>query len=121
MMRIESNQQPTRRNNAKLMLATASGAVVGAASRFVLPTKKEFGAIKNATDTCFSSKSTMARGANRSILKYAGVGALIAAGIHTLAKMFKKPEKEATNSFYSQYQAIIDAPEYACEILLYED
>jgi len=35
--------------------------------------------------------------------------------------MFKKPQTEATNSFYSQYQAIIDAPEYACEILLYED
>ena len=102
------------------MLATATGAVAGAGARFVLPTKNEFNTIKTATDSFFSSTSTVARGSKRSILKYAGIGALIAAGIHTIAKAVKK-SKETTDSIeYSKYQAIIDAPEYACEILLYE-
>ena len=123
MMRIESNQ-PTKRNNAQLMLATATGAALGAGSRFIIPSKGEFSALKNSADSFFSTAATSARGANRSILKYAGAGAIIAAGIHGLVKAFtKKPEKETyTDTFeYSKYAAIIDAPEYACEILLYED
>ena len=57
------------------------------------------------------------------VLKYAAGGAIIAAGISLLTKLFAKPEKvQQQDTFeYSKYQALIDAPEYACEILLYED
>lgn len=121
MIRIESNQQ-TKRSGAKLMLAATAGAAAGAASRFVMPSKNELGSLKNAKDSFFSSASLSARSANRSILKYAAIGALIATGVHTIAKAFKKPHKENADTFeYSKYQAIIDAPEYACEILLYDD
>lgn len=121
MIRIESNQQ-TKRNNAKLMLAATTGAAAGAASRFVLPSKNELISLKKSSDSFFSSASLAARGAKRPILKYAAIGALIATGIHAIAKAVKKPQKQTADTFeYSKYQAIIDAPEYACEILLYDD
>ena len=118
--RIDSNQ-PTKRNNAQLLLTTATGAALGAGARFVVPTKNEMGALKTASDTFFSNAKTSARGANRSILKYAGIGAVVAAGIHTLAKLFAKnnTSKTADSFEYSKYQALIDAPEYAAEILIY--
>ena len=110
-------------NNARLMLTTTAGAALGAAARYVVPTKTEWSGIKTSADTFFSSASTMARKTNRSILKYAGIGAVVAAGISMLNKLLAKNSNKfaQTDSFeYSKYQALIDAPEYACEILLYE-
>lgn len=120
--RIDSNQ-PTKRNNAHLMLSTATGAALGMGSRYVIPTKAELGTIKNAADTFFSNASTAARGANRSMLKYGAIGALAAATVTLLAKLLsnKQPQAQTDTFEYSKLQAIIDAPEYACEILLYED
>ncbi len=121
MMRIESNQ-PTKRSNARLMLSTAAGAALGAGARYIMPTKTEVGKIKAAGDTFFSNAATAARGANRSILKYAGIGALIAAGAHLLSRVITKNNEKYADSFeYSKYQAIIDAPDYATEIFLYGD
>ena len=121
MIRIETNQ-PTKRNNAHLMLATATGATVGAATRYVMPTKAELKKFSDVADTFFSNKSLNARGANRSILKYAGIGAVAAAGLHLVSKLFKKPQEQTQDTFeYSKLQTFIDAPDYACEILLYGD
>ena len=120
--RIDSNQ-PTKRNNAQLMLSTATGAAIGMGSRYIVPTKAEMKTFKTAADTFFSNASTTARGANRSMLKYGAIGALAAATITLLTKLLanKQPAQQADTFEYSKYQALIDAPEYACEILLYED
>ena len=110
-------------NNARLMLTTTAGAALGAAARYVVPTKAEWSSIKTSADTFFSSASTMARKTNRSILKYAGIGAVVAAGISMMAKLFDKNTNKTayTDNFeYSKYQALINSPEYACEILLYD-
>ena len=122
MIKIESSQ-PNKTNNARLMLTTATGAAAGAAARYVVPTKAEWKGAKESADSFFSNAASTARSANRSILKYAAGGAIIAAGISLLTKLFAKPEKvQQQDTFeYSKYQALIDAPEYACEILLYED
>lgn len=119
--RLSSNQ-PTKRNNAHLMLNVATGAALGAAARYITPTKNELKSFNKVADSFFSSTSTLARGANRSILKYAGIGALIAGGLYLLNKLFaKKPQEQPQQDTfeYSKYQALIDAPEYACEILIY--
>ena len=120
--RLNSNQ-PTKRNNAQLMLSTATGAALGMGSRYIIPTKAEMGTLKNAADTFFSNASVATRGANRSILKYGAIGALAAATVTLLTKLLgnKKPQAQGDTFEYSKYQALIDAPEYACEILLYED
>ncbi|MBQ4647406.1 MAG: hypothetical protein IJB79_08670 [Candidatus Gastranaerophilales bacterium] len=124
MIRIESNQ-PTKRNNAQLMFATATGAALGMGSRYLVPTKAEMRSLKSSADTFFSNTATAARGANRSMLKYGAVGALAAAAITLLTKLLgakQEQKQEQADTFeYSKLQALIDAPEYACEILLYED
>ena len=120
MIKIETNQ-PTKRNNAHLMLTTATGAALGAGVRYILPTKTEMRTFNDVADTFFSNTSVAARGANRSILKYAGIGAVVACGAHLISKLFdKKPQEQYEDSFeYSKLQTFIDAPDYACEILLY--
>ena len=124
MIRIESNQ-PTKRNNAQLMFTTATGAALGMGSRYLVPTKAEMRSLKSSADTFFSNTATAARGANRSMLKYGAVGALAAATITLLTKLLgakQEQKQEQADTFeYSKLQALIDAPEYACEILLYED
>ncbi len=121
MIRSIDSNQPTKRNNAQLLLATAAGAALGAGARFVVPTKNEMGALRTAADSFFSNAKTSARGAGRSILKYAGIGAVGAALVHTLAKLVAKKQapKNGDSFEYSKYQALIDAPEYAAEILIY--
>ena len=119
---IDSNQQ-TKRNNAHLMLTTAMGGAIGAGARYIVPTQNEVKSLKTVADTFFSNASVAARGANRSILKYAGIGAIIAAGIHCVKNLLtRKNEETSGDTFeYSKYAALIDASEYACEILIYED
>lgn len=110
-MKIQPTQ-PTKRKNANFALTTAAGAAIGSCARYVLP-------LKNTADEFVSSS---AKGAQRSILKYAGAGALIAAGANILSRAFsKKQEFENENFEYSKYAALIDAPDYACEILWWGD
>ena len=121
MMRIESNQ-PTKRNNAQLLLRTAAGAALGAGARFILPTKTEMGSMKTATDTFFSNAKTSARGANRSILKYAGIGALVAAGANLIAKTFKNGKENNEAIDFTKYEALYDTPaDSAYAIMWYGD
>lgn len=122
MIRSIDSNQPNRKNNTHLMLSTATGAALGATARYIVPTKNEIGSLKTAGDTFFSSAATNARGANRSILKYAGIGAVIAAGISLIAKLVKNHQvQKQTDSFeYTKYEALLDTPGYAWEYVLYD-
>ena len=123
MMRIETTQ-PTKRNNAQLMLTTATGAALGMGARYIIPTKNEFKNLKGAADSFFSNASTAARGANRSMLKYGAIGALIAATVSLLTKLIssKNDEPNYTDTFeYSQFKTMFELPEVACELYIYEN
>lgn len=123
-MAIEAvNTITPKRNNAHTMLLGTTGAVLGAASRYYLPTKDELSLIKtHQMDSFFSTAKSAARAQSRSILKYAGIGALIAAGIGLIVKLIKdsKLPKQNQNQGkieYTKMGALIDASDYACEIM----
>lgn len=116
--------QPNRNIGKNVAVSSAIGAVAGAGARYIMPTKSELSSIvnKDAVDTFVSSAATSARGANRSILKYGGIGALIAGGLTLGAKLLSKmfPKTEESESFdYSKMNAFLDAPDYAVEIMWY--
>ena len=112
--------QSNKNMSTKVAIASAVGAAVGAGARYVVPTKSELSSIfnKDAVDTFVSSAATSARGANRSILKFGAIGAVVAAGLTLLSKAIHniKSNKE---SDYSKLGALIDAPDYAVEIMWY--
>ena len=110
-----SRVEPKRNNYATVAANAGLGAVAGAGLRYILPTKAEMPAV----DTFFSSAAMNARGASRSILKYGGIGALVAAGLALLSKVSKPAPKQETTIEYTKLGALIDAPDYACEIMWY--
>ena len=107
------------------MLSSAAGAALGAGARYVLPTKAEKTALKAAKDTFFSSANVAARGNGRSILKYGGIGAILAGGLYLLSKFFENKKIEDSkyiDSFeYAKYADLIEAPGIACELFWYGD
>ncbi len=114
--------QLNKTNNARLVLTTATGAALGSLSRYIIPTKNEIKNFKTCSDSFFSNASTSARGASRSILKFAGAGAIIAAGLHIIKNLLasKQAQNEPKDTFtYSKYGVFADASDYACEIFLY--
>lgn len=120
---IDSNQQTTKRNNAHLMLTTAVGGTLGAGARYIVPTKAEMKSFGAAADTFFSNTKVAARGTNRSILKYGAIGAVVAAGLTIISKLIKnnKQTNQFEDSFeYSKYAALIEAPDIAAELFLYD-
>lgn len=126
MIRSIDSNQPTKRNNTHLMLTSAAGAALGAGARYVLPAKNAAdSAVKTSVKNYFSSNALNARGANRSILKYGALGALIAGGLYLITKAFnaKKEQMQKYDDIYefSKYQALIEAPDIACEMIFYED
>ena len=111
-----SKVEPSKRNNPSLTLSAGAGALAGAASRYVIPTKDEM----KSVDTFVSSSATAARSSGRSILKFGGIGAAVALGLNFLYRAFnvdKKPQD--TTIEYTKLGALIDAPYYACEIMWY--
>lgn len=99
--------------------AAAVGAVAGMGARYVVPTKTELNGLfnKQNVDTFVSSAATSARGNARSALKYAGAGAVIAAGLNALKNaLFPKKEE---NSEYSKMGIFLDAPDYAYAVYCY--
>ena len=120
-MSVQSIQitEPKSNNYGKLVATGALGAAMGAGARYVVPTKKEVSAIlnKEAMDSFVSSASAQARGANRSILKYAGIGGAAALLLTAISKIF--PKHEDKNTEYSKYGALLDAPDYAVEVMWY--
>ena len=118
---IETTQN-NRRNGAKFMLTTAAGAAVGAVSRYVLPTKTQLPSVFNreTLDTFVSSASV--RGANRSILKYAGIGALVAACANLVAKTFQNGKENSEAIDFTKYEALYDTPaDSAYAVMWYGD
>ena len=101
-------------------IAGVLGAAAGIGARYVVPAKGELSSMinKDAVDKFVSSAATSARGANRSIFKYGGIGAVAAVGLTMLAKLFSKNNANRIND-YSKLGALIDAPDYAVEIMWY--
>ncbi len=108
---IEPQQKKSHNHTA---LATVAGAAAGALSRYVIPAKSEM------KDGFFSSAQMSARGESRSILKYAGIGALIAFGVNRIINAFspdKKEEKPAKESVYDSFYNSFDSADCAYEIM----
>ena len=111
-----STVEPKRRSIPSVGMSALAGAGVGAGLRYILPTKNEL----QSMDTFVSSAAMSARSANRSILKYSVLGALVASGLALLAKLFTPEHKnDNTNIEYTKLGALIDAPDYSCEIMWY--
>lgn len=111
--------QPKKSHHA---LAAAVGAMAGAVGTFVLPSKAELKALK--ADTFISKTAMSNRAADRSMLKFIGVGALAAVGINALIKAVKThsaKNSEAAKIQYSKWDALIDASDYACMVTWYND
>jgi len=101
--------------------AILGGAALGSVGAFVLPSKQELGNVfnKDRVDTFVSSVSQHAK--DRSIIKYAGFGAIALFAINALVKAFSKKEPEKTNIEYSKWDALLDASDYACMATWYSD
>ena len=117
-----SSSEQRQKNNRKVLSSALLGAAGGSALRYAIPTKAEKAALfnKDAMDTFVSSAATKARGANRSILKYATVGALITAGITALTNKLSN-KQNIENIEYSKFAALVDASPFAAEVYLYGD
>ena len=109
-----SKVEPKRNNYRTLGTSAAVGAVAGAGARYIIPTKKELA----SADTFLSTAAMTARGAKRSILKFGAAGAAIASAIALIAKAFKNHKADESIE-YTKLGALVDAPDYACEIMWY--
>ncbi len=115
-------EQPKQKTN--LLPAVLAGGAIGSGARYLLPTKAEFSNFfnKENIDTFISSSAVKTRGANRSILAFATVGALLSAGIAKVISHFKnKNQAVETTPQYTKLGALMDASPYACEVVWYED
>jgi len=104
-----------KRKSPSMGISAAAGAAIGAGSRYLVPTKDEM----KSVDTFVSSAAMNARGANRSILKYGAIGAIAAAGLNLLVKVFTPEHKENKNVEYTKLGALMDAPDYSCQFIWY--
>lgn len=97
------------------------GAAIGAGARYIAPTKNEIGQIfnKDTFKKVMSKANTAARGESRSILKFAGLGALTVTGLNLIGKAISglKTEQNNLNFDYSKYGAFFDSGDCACEIM----
>lgn len=109
-----SRVEPKRNNYRTLGASAAVGALAGAGSRYIIPTKKELA----SADTFLSTAAMSARGAKRSILKFGAAGAAIASALALVTKAFKNHKTDEAVE-YTKLGALIDAPDYACEIMWY--
>ena len=113
-----------KKNNHSLILPAAAGAVAGGVARYLAPTKAEMVNFlnKETTDSFVSQAKVSARSANRSMLKYAGVGALVAGAAALVAKAFSPQPKSPSTVEYSKYGAVIDSSiDSAYAMIWYED
>ncbi len=108
--------EPKRKKVPSVALSAGAGALVGAGARYIVPTKAEL----SSADSFISTAAMNARANGRSILKYGAIGALAATGIALLSKLFTpEHKKENSNIEYSKLGALVDASDYACEIMWY--
>lgn len=115
-----STIKPQRKKN-HFASAALLGAAAGAGIRYIAPTKNELGQIlnKDAFQKAISNASTTARAQSRSILKYAGAGALVGTGLNIASKVFKgiKNYQNSISFDYSKYGVFFDSSECACEVM----
>lgn len=115
-----STIKPQQKKN-RFVPTVALGAVGGAAVRYVVPTKNEIGQVvnKDAFKKAASKTAALTRGESRSILKFAGFGALIAGSLNITAKAINCIKKSQDNMHYdySKYGAFFDSGECACEVM----
>lgn len=102
-------------NSNKKVLSACLGAAVGAAARYVVPNKGEMKQMfnKDAFKNAAKKASTASRAQSRSILKYAGFGAVIGLLANTLIK-HKTSNYHVENS---KIGALLDSSECASEIM----
>ncbi len=111
-----------KQKKAPLLQAGMMGAAMGAGARYLLPTKSELGSIFNKQnfDTFVSSSAIKSRGANRSILGYAALGAFILGGVSLILNKFKNHRPQPETVEYTKLGALMDASPFACEVLWYD-
>ena len=114
-LKAVSITEPKRRKVPSVAIGAGAGALIGAGARYLIPMKSEL----VSADKFISSAAMTARGNSRSILKYGGIGALVAAGLVLLAKTFTPEHKKDDSVEYTKLGALVDAPDYACEIMWY--
>lgn len=118
------NEQPKQKKNFSMVPAALLGAAMGSGARYVMPTKAELGSLFNKEnfDTFVSSAATTARGAGRSILSFAAIGAVLTAGVAAIINKVNNASNPKQNEKveYTKLGALIDAAPYACEVLWYE-
>ena len=107
--------EPKRKKVPSVAISAGAGAVVGAGARYLVPSKNEM----LSADKFISSAAMNARANGRSILKFGAIGALAASGLALLAKLFTPEHKSDANVEYSKLGALVDASDYACEIMWY--
>ncbi|MBR1617214.1 hypothetical protein IJ670_03595 [bacterium] len=100
-------------NKYSLPLTVGAGAVVGALSRYVLPTKSESGSLLNKQNFDTFVSSTAKRGADRSILKYGAAGAFVAATIYLISKAINYNKKNQEKFQSTMLGAAMDMPAYS--------
>ena len=117
-----STVEPRKKPAPSMGLTALAGAAIGEGLRYVLPNNTS----KNIGDTFISQAKKNA--SERSILKYGALGALVAVGANLLYRAFNNENKEEKKKKddnvvieYSKIGALIDAPDYACEIMWYSD
>lgn len=119
---VEKTQFGNRQRSNNFALSTVAGAAVGAGARYLLPTKEQMKSMfsKESVDSFVLSANK--RGAERSILKYTAVGAVIAAGLNLVAKTFSKTNREKQEFDFTKYEALHDTPaDSAYAIMWYGD
>lgn len=102
-----STIQPQQKRSNHTALNVLAGAGAGALSRYVIPAKSE------VKEGFFSSAQMNARSANRSILKYAGVGAAVAFGLNCLKNVISSNKNDSRNY---NYESFLDSNDCAYEI-----
>ena len=110
-----SRVEPKRRNIPTLGVSACAGAAAGAGLRYILPSKTELANV----DSFISTAAMNARAEGRSILKFGAVGALVATGAALLAKALTHKNDNDASVEYTKLGALVDAPDYACEIMWY--
>ena len=110
-----SRVEPKRKHFPSLGVSAGVGAAVGAGLRYIIPTKAELSSV----DSFVSTTAMAARSQGRSILKYGAIGALFATGIALLSKAIHNRQNSDTSVEYTKLGALVDAPDYACEIMWY--
>lgn len=119
---IKPTEVKGQKRNYSNVVTAAAGAATGVVARYIMPTKAELSKAinKDVVDTFTNSAAIAARSAKRSAAKYGVLGAFFALSAKALYEIFRGNNNNRAQE-YSKLGALIDAPDYACEMLWYND